>query len=227
MRPTPRGIIRGAAALSMRYEPVTFTAITRWNSCRLHSCNRAVHGMPARLTRRRPEEARVDLLIGVGHRGFGRDVVGTDSSPEWPASWSSFSTPGSPAALISMRATCQPFSASIRAVTRPIPPGPPAPVTTAVRGSGIGLQRRRVHQLGWWSWASFSGQSLSVDQVEYRSADHPVRSSAAFALATSMSATPNTWTPAEFTAGSRTSMRTFRHLSHPPNGPSGCGALLQ
>ena len=49
---------------------------------------------------------------------------------------SSVSTAASPSALMSTRATCQPFSASIRAVTRPIPAGPPAPVMTAVRCSG-------------------------------------------------------------------------------------------
>jgi hypothetical protein len=43
-----------------------------------------------------------------------------------------------PSALRSTRATCQPLSASARAVTRPIPAGLPAPVTTAVRGSGNG-----------------------------------------------------------------------------------------
>src|SRR5919112_2920922 len=62
--------------------------------------------------------------------------AGSASNPEWPASRSSFSTTAKPSALTSTRATCQPFSASSRAVTRPIPAGPPAPVTTAVRGSG-------------------------------------------------------------------------------------------
>ena len=51
---------------------------------------------------------------------------------------------------MSIKATCQPFSASIRAVTRPMPAGPPAPVTTAVRCSGS----RPGPVVGWMSRTS-------------------------------------------------------------------------
>ena len=48
--------------------------------------------------------------------------VGTASTPACPASRSSASTAARPSALMSTRATCQPFSASIRAVD-PADPG--------------------------------------------------------------------------------------------------------
>ena len=67
---------------------------------------------------------------------FSKGVYATASRFVCPASRSSPSTAARPSALMSTRATCQPFSASTRAVTRPIPAGPPAPVTTAVRESG-------------------------------------------------------------------------------------------
>ena len=139
MRPTPCGIIRAAAALSIRNEPVTFTAITRSNSARARTRG-ASHWTG--------DAGQVDQ---TGHRRqLGVDPLVQPRSPttlrrcrsapparsHGPPSRSSFSTPARPSALMSTRATCQPLSARIRAVTRPIPAGPPAPVMTAVRCSG-------------------------------------------------------------------------------------------
>ena len=137
MRPTPCGIIRAAAALSIRKEPVTFTAITRSNSARLHSWSGTGQGMPARLTRPTTGGSSESICWYASVTADSEAMsVGTASRFSWPDARSSFSTPDRPSALMSTNATCQPFSARTWAVTRPMPAGPPAPVTTAVRSSG-------------------------------------------------------------------------------------------
>src|SRR5512133_2590393 len=165
MRPTPCGIIRAAAALSIKNEPVTFTAITRSNSSRLHSWSGTGQAMPARLTRPTTGGSSESICWYASVTDDSEAMsVGTASRFSCPASRSSFSTLARPSALMSTSATCQPFSPNIRAVTRPMPAGPPAPVTTAVRSSGNRNETVDVSAAGADVIAAPSSRPASVDQ---------------------------------------------------------------